>query len=305
MASIIKSIVLNKPNKVASTLLRTYSAKADVTQYETLAVSVPKKNVFHVELNRPDKLNTFNDALWDDLTTCFKALHENPECRVVVLSGRGKHFSAGIDLKSLIKNFTKVNEIDDTARKARAYAGYIKRYQESISSLEVCAKPVLNLIHEGCIGAGVNVITAADVRYCTEDAWFQVKEVLIGVAGDTGVLQRLPKVIGSASVARELCYTARKVTAQEALSIGLVSRVFPDKDTALTEVLNIAETIASMSPVAVQAIKQNLVYSQDRTIAEGLEHICLLNAINHQSEDITKAAIAQATKTGQPDFENL
>ncbi|XP_052747907.1 delta(3,5)-Delta(2,4)-dienoyl-CoA isomerase, mitochondrial [Galleria mellonella] len=305
MASFIKSIIFNQPKKVASTLLRTYSAKADVTQYETLAVSVPKKNVFHVELNRPDKLNTFNEALWQDLGACFKALHENPECRVVVLSGRGKHFTAGIDLKSLLSGFTKINEVEDAARKARLFYELVKRFQTYITAVEDCTKPVLNVVHQACIGAGVNLTTAADIRYCTEDAWFQVKEVQIGLAGDVGVLQRLPKVIGSASVARELCYTARKVTAQEALSIGLVSRVFPDKDAAITEALNVAETIASMSPVAVQATKQNLVYSQDRTVAEGLEHICLINAINHQSEDITKAAIAQATKSGQPEFDDL
>ncbi|XP_059045868.1 delta(3,5)-Delta(2,4)-dienoyl-CoA isomerase, mitochondrial [Achroia grisella] len=293
MASLVKSIIFNQRNKISSTLLRAYSAKSDVTQYETLAVSVPKKNVFHVELNRPDKLNTFNEALWKDLGTCFKSLHENPECRVVVLSGRGKHFTAGIDLKSLLSSFTKANEIEDAARKARVFYQLIKRFQ-------------INVVHQFIvIGAGVNLITAADVRYCTEDAWFQVKEVQIGLAGDVGVLQRLPKVIGSASVARELCYTARKVSAQEALQIGLVSKVFPDKETAISEVLNVAETIASLSPVAVQATKQNLVYSQDRIIADGLDHICLINSINHQSEDITKGAIAQVTKSGPAEYENL
>ncbi|KAM3968592.1 delta(3,5)-Delta(2,4)-dienoyl-CoA isomerase, mitochondrial [Aphomia sociella] len=305
MASLMKTIVFSQPKIIVGALLRSYSVKAEIPQLETIAISEPKKHVFHVELNRPEKLNTFNEALWRELEVCFRSLHDNPECRVIMLSGRGKHFTAGIDLQYLINGFTEVNEMDDAGRKARLFYGWIKKAQANITSLEECIKPVLNVVHQGCIGAGMNLITAADVRYCTEDAWFQAKEVQIGLAGDVGVLQRLPKVIGSASVARELCLTGRKVSAQEALQIGLVSKVYPDKETAIKEVLEIADGIAKMSPLAVQATKQNLVFSQDRTVPEGLEHICLINSINHQSEDITKGAIAQATKSGPPEYENL
>ncbi|XP_013184703.1 delta(3,5)-Delta(2,4)-dienoyl-CoA isomerase, mitochondrial [Amyelois transitella] len=305
MTSIFKTILFNQPKKIATTFLRAYSAQTDVTQYETLAVSVPKKHVYHVELNRPDKLNTFNIPMWKDFKLCFDDLHNNPDCRVVVLSGRGKHFTGGIDLNSLIKTFSEANEQEDAGRKARAFHKIIKECQDGITALENCVKPVLNLVHQACIGAGVNLITAADVRYCTADAWFQVKEVQIGLAGDVGVLQRLPKVIGSASTARELSFTARKVQSDEALRIGLVTRVYPDKETALKEVLEIADGIAKLSPIAVQATKQNLVFSQDKTVQEGLDHICLLNSIMHQSEDIMKGAIAQATKSGPPDYENL
>lgn len=124
----------------------------------------------------------------------------------------------------------KLAELDDVARKARVLWPIIRLYQESITSLEICCKPVISAVHSACIGAGINLITAADMRYCTEDAYFQVKEVDIGLTADVGVLQRLPKVIGSDSLARELCYTARKLPAGEALSCGLVSKVFVDKD---------------------------------------------------------------------------
>lgn len=116
------------------------------------------------------------------------------------------------------------------ARKAKVIAPLIKAYQESVSSLELCSKPVIVAVHSACIGAGVNFITAADMRYCTKDAYFHLKEVDIGMAADVGALQRLPKVIGSTSLARELCFTARKCMADEALSSGLVSKVYEDKD---------------------------------------------------------------------------
>ncbi|GBP01158.1 Delta(3,5)-Delta(2,4)-dienoyl-CoA isomerase, mitochondrial [Eumeta japonica] len=286
------------------TFLRAYSAKSDVPTFETLAVTVPKPHVFHVELNRPKKLNTFNIAMWKELHQCFSSLSENPECRVVVLSGQGKHFTAGIDLSSLVEMHQKINEIEDVARKCRFTSGFIKMCQDGISALEECRKPVLSVIHNACIGAGVDLITAADVRYCTEDSFFQVTEVDVGLAADVGTLQRLPKeadplrggadrpharllmhsglykpkhvraqfvsssatadgrrtpkeegkqrppnrakpVINNMSVARELCFTARKFDAKEASQLGLVSKVFPDKDSALKNALEVAENIAA------------------------------------------------------------
>ncbi|RVE39976.1 hypothetical protein evm_015374, partial [Chilo suppressalis] len=128
-----------------------------------------------------------------DLKDCFRALHDDAECRVIVLSGQGKLFTAGIDLNSLIEYFSTANDIEDIGRRGRFLYKYIKECQDSISSLEDCIKPVLTVIHGACIGAGVDLITAADMRYCTEDAWFQVKEVEVGLAPDVGTLQRLPK----------------------------------------------------------------------------------------------------------------
>ncbi|KAL4707480.1 hypothetical protein ACJJTC_000232 [Scirpophaga incertulas] len=273
-------------------------------QYETLAVSVPKKNVYHVELNRPQKLNTLNQCMWSDLKKCFNTLHNDSDCRVVVISGQGKLFTAGIDLQSLVEYFSAANEIEDIGRRGRFLYKFIKDTQECITAVEECMKPVLAVVHGACLGAGVDLITAADIRYCTEDAWFQVKEVDVGLAADVGTLQRLPKVIGSASVVRELCYSARKVDAKEALDIGLVGKMLSDKQSAIDHALSMAELIASKSPVAVQATKQNILYSQDKTPREGLEHIALLNMLNHQSEDLSKSAIAAASRSGTPEFEN-
>ncbi|XP_045507795.1 delta(3,5)-Delta(2,4)-dienoyl-CoA isomerase, mitochondrial [Colias croceus] len=283
-------------------LTRLYSS--DIPQFETLAVSMPKKHVFHVEMNRPKQLNTFSVNMWSEMRDCFMSLSDNPECRVVVLSGRGKHFTGGIDFNSLIQEGNKISEIEDVGRRARMFEKMIVRFQNGITALEDCVKPVLVISHNACVGAGVDLITAADMRYCTQDAWFQVKEVDLGLAADVGTLQRLPKVIGNTSIARELCFTARKLQAKEALEIGLVSKIFPDQDTAIKEVLEIAETIAKKSPIAVQNTKICMVYSQSRPTKDGLDHIKLVNQLALQSEDLRKAALAQATKT-ETEFENL
>uniref|UniRef100_A0A2A4JB02 Enoyl-CoA hydratase n=1 Tax=Heliothis virescens TaxID=7102 RepID=A0A2A4JB02_HELVI len=305
MSQLFKNIAFNQPKKfISSTFIRTFT-KAELPQFETLAVSEPKKHVFHVELNRPKKSNAFSRTMWQEITNCFNTLSVIPQCRVIVISGQGKHFTGGIELQSLVQMAAEADELEDVARKARFHYNFIKYAQDTITSLETCVKPVIAVTHNACIGAGVNLITAADMRYCTEDAWFSVREVDVGLAPDVGTLQRLPKIIGNASVARELCFTGRNFDAKEAKEIGLVSQVFPDRDTAIQKVLEIAENIASKSPVAVQTTKINLVYSQSRPNDDGLLHVRLLNSVNNQGEDLTKSAIAQATKSPVPEFDNV
>ncbi|PZC72804.1 delta(3,5)-Delta(2,4)-dienoyl-CoA isomerase, mitochondrial [Helicoverpa armigera] len=305
MSQLFKNIAFNQPKKfISSTFIRTFT-NAELPKFETLAVSEPKKHVFHVELNRPKKSNAFSRTMWQEITNCFNTLSLIPQCRVIVLSGQGKHFTGGIELQSLVQLAAEADELEDVARKARFHYNFIKYAQDTITSLETCVKPVIAVTHNACIGAGVNLITAADMRYCTEDAWFSVREVDVGLAPDVGTLQRLPKIIGNASVARELCFTGRNFDAKEAKEIGLVSQVFPDRDTAIQKVLEIAENIASKSPVAVQTTKINLVYSQSRPNDDGLLHVRLLNSVNNQGEDLTKSAIAQATKSPIPEFDNV
>lgn len=129
-----------------------------------------------------------------ELGTCFDWLNDNPDCRVIVLSGSGKHFTAGIDLLDMLSLGQQLADVEEVARRGNLLGKMIKQYQDSISSLENCVKPVIACVHSACVGAGVDLITAADIRYCTKDAWFQVKEVDIGMAADVGTLQRLPKV---------------------------------------------------------------------------------------------------------------
>ncbi|XP_069692433.1 delta(3,5)-Delta(2,4)-dienoyl-CoA isomerase, mitochondrial [Periplaneta americana] len=274
-------------------------------QFKTLNVTVPDPFVYHVELNRPKKMNAMDNTMWTEIGECFKGLGDNPDCRAIVLSGAGKIFCSGIDLFDAAQINSQLAEHDDIARKCKVMLSKIKHYQDSLSSLEKCPKPVISAIHSACIGGAVDLITVADIRLCTSDAWFQVKEVDIGMAADVGTLQRLPRVIGSESLARELAFTARKMMATEAKECGLVSRVFDDKESMLQGALEMAKEIASKSPLAVQGSKISMVYSKDHTIQEGLDHIRLWNMTMLQSEDFMNAAMAQATKSPPPTFSKL
>uniref|UniRef100_A0A3B3S4V6 Delta(3,5)-Delta(2,4)-dienoyl-CoA isomerase, mitochondrial n=1 Tax=Paramormyrops kingsleyae TaxID=1676925 RepID=A0A3B3S4V6_9TELE len=263
--------------------------------FSTLSVTRPASMVTQVELHRPEKRNAMNKAFWSEMVDCFSQIAEDPECRVVVVTGAGKVFTSGIDLMDMAGNILQPTG-DDAARTSWNLRRLVKKYQETFSVLEKCPKPVVVAVHGACVGAGVDLITACDIRLCTQDAWFQVKEVDIGLAADVGTLQRLPKVIGSRSLVNELALTSRKMYSDEAKSSGLVSRVFPDKETMMSGAMELAEEIASRSPVAVQGTKINLIYSRDHSVAEGLEYMATWNMSMLQTQDVIKSAQASMEK---------
>ncbi|XP_054884337.1 delta(3,5)-Delta(2,4)-dienoyl-CoA isomerase, mitochondrial [Poeciliopsis prolifica] len=271
------------------------SSDGPTPPFTTLAVSRPAESVTHVQLHRPAKLNAMNKAFWREMVECFQQISDDQACRVVVISGAGKVFTAGIDLMDMATDILQP-EGDDTARIAWNVRKLVKRYQETFSVLEKCPKPVVAAVHGACIGGGVDLITACDIRLCTQDAWFQVKEVDIGLAADVGTLQRLPKVIGSRSLVNELALTARKMFADEAKSSGLVSRVFPDQEAMMAGALEMAAEMAARSPVAVQGTKLNLIYSRDHSVAEGLDYMATWNMSMLQTQDVMKSAQAAMEK---------
>ncbi|XP_061828481.1 delta(3,5)-Delta(2,4)-dienoyl-CoA isomerase, mitochondrial isoform X2 [Nerophis lumbriciformis] len=271
------------------------SSDGPTPPYTTLAISRPADAVTHVELHRPNKRNAMNKAFWSEMVDCFNEIADDPDCRVVVFSAAGKVFTAGIDLMDMAGDILQP-EGDDTARISWNIRKTITKYQNTFSVIERCPKPVLVAVHGACVGGGVDLITACDIRLCTQDAWFQVKEVDVGLAADVGTLQRLPKVIGSRSLVNELALTARKMHADEAKSTGLVSRVFADKEAMMTGALEMAGEIAARSPVAVQGTKVNLVYSRDHSVAEGLEYMAAWNMSMLQTQDVMKSAQASMEK---------
>ncbi|XP_044257309.1 delta(3,5)-Delta(2,4)-dienoyl-CoA isomerase, mitochondrial [Tribolium madens] len=297
--------VLSQFTKGGNNFMNNVAKMSQQVSYETLSVTVPTEFVYHVELNRPNQLNAMNRTMWLEIGKCFENLNLDENCRAIVLSGAGKIFTAGLDFQDMLTLAPQLAEHEDVARKSKILYQFITTYQKSISWLELCKKPVLTAVHSACVGGGLDLITAADMRYCTKDAWFQVKEVDIGMAADVGTLQRLPKVIGSDSLVRELCYTARKMPATEALQSGLVSKVFEDKASMIEGVIGIAKEISKKSPVAVQGTKVSLVYSRDHTVQEGLDHIALWNQLMLQSEDFATATVAQATKQKDIVFSKL
>ncbi|KAM4605809.1 delta(3,5)-Delta(2,4)-dienoyl-CoA isomerase, mitochondrial [Discoglossus pictus] len=289
--------VLGRELRGAGLIARGMASQAhgNVYQYETLKVTSEGDHVLHVEINRPEKRNAMNKAFWREMVLCFRAISEDSNCRAVVLSGAGKMFTSGIDLMDLGSDFMHPEETD-VARIAWNLRKKVSEYQESFSVIEKCPKPVIAAIHNACIGGGVDLITACDIRYCTQDAWFQVKEVDLGLAADVGTLQRLPQIIGSRSLVNELALTARKMMSDEAKSSGLVSRVFPDKPSLLLGAFDVASEIAGRSPVAVQGTKVNLVYSRDHTVEESLNYMACWNMSMLQSEDLLKSAQAAMEK---------
>eukprot|EP00088_Acartia_fossae_P012650 TRINITY_DN16542_c0_g1_i2.p2 TRINITY_DN16542_c0_g1~~TRINITY_DN16542_c0_g1_i2.p2 ORF type:complete len:188 (-),score=57.34 TRINITY_DN16542_c0_g1_i2:208-771(-) len=176
----------------------------------------------------------------------------------------------------------------------------IRNFQAMFTTLETCNKPVIGAIHSACIGGGVDLIAATDIRMCTKDAWFQVKEVDMGLTADVGTLQRLPRIIGSQSLVNDLCLTARKMYSEEAERCGLVSKVFDTREAMLEGALSMASTIASKSPVAVQGTKQSIIYSREHTVQEGLDQVAMYNMVMLQSEDLMKSAMSAMDKEAPP-----
>ncbi|XP_062329272.1 delta(3,5)-Delta(2,4)-dienoyl-CoA isomerase, mitochondrial isoform X1 [Osmerus eperlanus] len=298
MLSLIARTALTKNSSVwlpGIRAMRAMSSGGPTAPFTTLSISHPATAVTHVELHRPEKRNAMNRAFWSEMVDCFSQIAADPDCRVVVVSGAGKMFTSGIDLMDMASDILQP-EGDDMARTSWNMRRIITKYQETFSVIEKCPKPVVVAVHSACIGGGVDLITACDIRLCTQDAWFQVKEVDIGLAADVGTLQRLPKVIGSRSLVNELALTARKMYADEAKSSGLVSRVFDDKEAMMVAALELAGEIAGRSPVAVQGTKVNLIYSRDHSVAEGLDYMATWNMSMLQTQDVMKSAQASMEK---------
>lgn len=235
--------------------------------YERLAVRV-EDGIGHVVLNSPDEYNRMPPAFWRELPTAMQSLDASGEVRVVILSSTGKHFSAGLDISSFGGERGKPL---DAGRAGEQAVRRLAAMQATISTIEQVRMPVIAAVQGGAVGGGVDLVAACDLRYCTRDAFFCIQEINIGLAADVGTLQRLPYLIPE-GLMRELAYTGRRLGAEEALSAGLVSRVFEDQATMLAEVNAIAQTIADKSPLAIHSTKHLLNYGRGHSIAETLQY---------------------------------
>lgn len=257
-------------------------------------------HVATVAFNRPEKSNSLHLPAWHEMRQIFEDMHDNSEVRVIILAGEGKNFCAGIDLQTLmgIQQFQKGCE----ARRREKLRKFILDLQDTITAIEKCKKPVLAAIHKACIGGGVDIVTACDMRYCTDDAYFSIKEVDLGLVADIGTLQRLPTILNPGMVA-EMAYTGRNVGGKEAEHIGLVNKSFETKETMLAYVQQIATTIAEKSPVVIRGTKEVLLYKRDHTVAESLDYIATWNAGMLISDDLMEAFQAFMQKR-KPVFDN-
>ncbi|MCG8503460.1 MAG: crotonase/enoyl-CoA hydratase family protein [Sphingomonadales bacterium] len=257
--------------------------------------------VAKVVLNRPEAANAMNGALWQELPDAFVAIDEIPEARVAVITGEGKHFTSGIDLQEFAA--MQGAEFADDGRRRENLRRKILEMQESFNAIERCRVPVIAAVHGACIGAGIDMISACDMRFSTEDAFFSIHEINIGMAADVGTLQRLPHII-PAGVMRELAYTGRRVSGSEAAAIGLVNRAFASQEEMLAHLAELAGEIAGKSPLAVAGTKEMLTYARDHSVADGLNYVATWNAAMLLSDDLKNAVMAQMSKS-EPEFPDL
>ena len=241
--------------------------------YECFDLKI-ENGVAHLQMNRPDDLNSMIPSFWSDLPEIVNDIDDNAKARAIVLSSTGKHFCAGMDLSvftggSALSGFGGADELG----RQRAFLWMmVQHLQNAFTSLEKARMPVLAAVQGGAIGGAVDMICAADMRYCTADAFFCVQEINIGMTADVGTLQRLPKIIPE-GIARELAYTGDRMPAEKALRCGLVNEVFDDHDSLVAGVLEIAERIASHSPLAIWGTKEAIKYARDHTVADSLSNI--------------------------------
>ncbi|HUC06330.1 MAG TPA: crotonase/enoyl-CoA hydratase family protein [Acidimicrobiales bacterium] len=272
---------------------------ADHPVFDSPVLTLHKEaEVATVWLDRPEARNAMGQDLWRDLPRVMRVVGDDPSVRAVVIAARGPHFSVGLDLKEMGGVLSGGAGTDASggrppsmAARARAGRGEVLRLQDAITAVEKCPKPVIAAVHGYCIGGGVDLIAACDIRLASADAVFSVREAKVAIVADLGSLQRLPRIIGAGHVA-ELAFTGKDIDAHRAREIGLVNDVAADADGVLKAALELAREIAANSPIAVQGTKAVLAANDGRTVAEGLEYVATWNAGMLASDDLVEAMMA-------------
>lgn len=260
--------------------------------FETFSLTI-ENFIARVAFNRPERANALHQKAWEEMKAIFEELDERDDVRVILLSGNGRHFCAGIDLELLMQVAQSAQKCE--GRKREKLRRQVLDLQAPINAIEQCSKPVIAAVHGGCIGGGVDIVSACDMRYCTDDAFFTIKEIDMGMVADLGTLQRLPKIIAP-GIAREMAYTGRNVAGKEAERIGLANRSFADVETMQAEVLGIAQSIAAKSPLSIRGTKAILNHSRDHSVADGLDYMATWNAAMLLSNDLMEAFQAKMQK---------
>ena len=273
----------------------------------TLPVTVERRgSVAIVWLDRAEQRNAFAPDFWTVFPETIEEVGDDAAIRVVVVAAKGPAFTVGLDLR-LSGPAMVTGSLDPSAPQPASPVAHrvqtrrlVKTMQHAFSSLAECPKPVIAAIHGYCIGAGVDLITACDIRYASADAVFSIRETRLAMVADVGTLQRLPSIVDPGTVA-ELAYTGRDFDAGEAASLGLVTRLLPDREATLVAAIETAELIAANSPLAVQGTKAVLRAGDGRTVAEALDYVALWNAAFLHSNDLGEA-MASFMERRAPDF---
>jgi enoyl-CoA hydratase len=256
-------------------------------------------HVAHLVLNRPESLNTMNAAFWRELDDTLTTLHREGKARALVISSTGKHFSAGMALDAFADSL-----LDDSSPEGRAAVfDLLSDMQATFTKLETLRMPVIAAIHGGCIGGAVDMVTACCIRYATADAFFCIQEINIGMVADVGTLQRLPKLI-PLGVVKELAYTGRRLPAQKALALGLVSELFDSQEAMIAAAMQCAREIAAKPPVAIWGTKQVIHYTRDHPVDDSLRQMGWVQGAIWSNTNVHEAITAMKEKRAG-EFANL
>jgi enoyl-CoA hydratase len=254
-----------------------------------------ENGVAHLQLARPERLNTMTPAFFPAVRDAVRRLGDEGATRAMVISSTGKHFSAGMSLDVFAGDALALAAT--TARERLAFQESLRRLIDCFSALDEARFPIICAIQGGCIGGALDLATACDIRVCSADAFFTVQEISIGMAADLGVLQRLPKIVPQ-GVAREMAYTGERLGAERALAVGLVNAVLPDAAATLAHALALARTIAAKSPLAIAGTKLALNHARDHSTASALQQMTLLQSAIFDTGEMATAIAAWKEKRG-------
>ncbi|MDT5077502.1 MAG: enoyl-CoA hydratase, partial [Mycobacterium sp.] len=255
------------------------------TTYESLAVDVDG-HVAQVSLLGPGKGNAMGPAFWAELPVAFEALDADPDVRAIVLTGSGKNFSYGLDLAAMGDTLGAMMTDGGLARPRADFHTRLRGMQQSITAVADCRTPVIASVHGWCIGGGVDLISAVDLRYASADAKFSVREVKLAIVADVGSLARLPLILSEGHL-RELALTGKDIDAERAARIGLVNDVYADADAALAAAHATAAEIAANPPLVVQGVKDVLDEQRTAQVAASLRYVAAWNSAFLPSKDLT------------------
>ncbi len=262
--------------------------------YKTLSLTMHGA-VAHVALNRPKALNAFNMEMFFEMKACFEALSDDASVRAVVLSGNGRFFTAGLDLKEAAAGILSAGSDADLGRQREQFRRHVLDLQSCQTAIDECRVPVIAAVHSGCLGAGVDIVTACDIRIMSADAYFTIQEINVGIVADIGTLQRIPHLLPLGTI-KDMAYTGRKMLAEEALRLGFVASVETDQEATITAALAKAHEIASKSPLAIAGVKQVINAQRDKSIHDGLDYVATWNAGMLQGNDVMTAVKAVMSK---------
>lgn len=250
-------------------------APSDYSSHEHFILTFPHPYIAIVTVSRPEKLNAWYEPMWHSLGSIFRQLSHDPSIRAIILTAAGdRAFTAGLDVQKASTSGALSNKASDPARTGFALRRHILEFQDQLTAVEKCEKPVIAVLFGIAYGLAIDLTTCCDIRLCAKGTRFCVKEVDIGLAADVGTLTRLPKAQVPMSWVKDVCLTAREFGAEEALRVGFVSGVCEDKGKTMERAVELARLIAEKSPVAVASTKEVINFSRDHSVADGKSSCC-------------------------------